>query len=261
MNANQYYGNSNYGGVNDNPYAQGEWKPANLVSDDLESGQGQKFDYEASMRIGFIRKVYGILSVQLIITTLMCFISMSSTSFATFQKTHPGLMWLSLIFNIAIILAICCIPGLSRTVPTNYILLMTFTFFEGYMVSAICGMTDPKLVIMAASMTCAITIALTIYAFTTKTDFTLCGSLLFIMLCCLFLLSIFSLFFKFLHVVVSALGIFLYACYLVYDTQLLLGNKENSIDIEDYIYGALMLYLDIINMFIYILDLLRTFSK
>jgi hypothetical protein len=37
----------------------------------------------------------------------------------------------------------------------------------------LCGLSDPKLVLMAAIMTMAATVSLTIYAMTTKTDFTM----------------------------------------------------------------------------------------
>ncbi len=260
MNANMYYNNNcgNYGALNENQ----QWKPANIAENqDLESGHNDhKMDYEASMRLGFIRKVYGILSMQLILTTFMCAVSITSKSFAHFQQTHPAFIWVSLIGSIIVLLAICCIPGMSRTVPANYLLLFAFTFFESYMVSAVCSTTNPRIVLMAAAMTCAITIALTVYAWTTKTDFTVCGSMLFIASCCLLIMGIFAMFFKFLHVVVATLGIFIYAIYIIYDTQLLIGNKENALDIEDYIFGALMLYLDVINMFLYILQLLKYFD-
>ena len=44
--------------------------------------------------------------------------------------------------------------------------------------------------------------------------------------------------------------------YLIYDVQLLIGNKQESIDMDDYIYGAVAIYLDIINIFIYLLRIL-----
>ena len=45
--------------------------------------------------------------------------------------------------------------------------------------------------------------------------------------------------------------------HFVYDTQTIVGGKGRiELDIDDYVYGALMLYLDIINLFIYILSLL-----
>jgi len=43
--------------------------------------------------------------------------------------------------------------------------------------------------------------------------------------------------------------------YLVFDTQLMLGGKHRyALSPEEYIFAALNLYLDIINMFLYILS-------
>ena len=41
--------------------------------------------------------------------------------------------------------------------------------------------------------------------------------------------------------------------FLAVDTQLLLGNKELALSPEEYIFAALNLYTDIINIFLYIL--------
>lgn len=41
--------------------------------------------------------------------------------------------------------------------------------------------------------------------------------------------------------------------FLAVDTQLLLGNKELALSPEEYVFAALNLYTDIINIFLYIL--------
>ncbi len=42
---------------------------------------------------------------------------------------------------------------------------------------------------------------------------------------------------------------------MVVDTQLLLGDKDLSLSPEDYVFAALNLYLDIVQIFVYILEL------
>ena len=69
---------------------------------------------------------------------------------------------------------------MARQVPTNYILLGIFTLSESYIVSFICGLTNPEVVLVAAIMTLGITCSLTYYALTTKSDFTMAGATLFI---------------------------------------------------------------------------------
>jgi len=127
------------------------------------------------------------------------------------------------------------------------------------LVSAVTTGYDPKVVIMAAVMTVAMTLALTLYACTTKTDITMKGSALFIALCGLCLLTIFGWFFPYnsiVSVIICVFTICLYGVYLIYDTQLIMGGKKHQLSMDDYIIGAMMLYLDIIVIFLEILSLL-----
>lgn len=71
--------------------------------------------------------------------------------------------------------ALICVRKLARTVPTNYILLFLFTFCEAYFVMFAACIFEPKVVGIAALFTSAVCIGLTIYALTSKTDFTYGG--------------------------------------------------------------------------------------
>lgn len=44
--------------------------------------------------------------------------------------------------------------------------------------------------------------------------------------------------------------------FLAVDTQMLLGNKELALSPEEYVFAALHLYTDIINIFLYILAII-----
>jgi FtsH-binding integral membrane protein len=41
--------------------------------------------------------------------------------------------------------------------------------------------------------------------------------------------------------------------YIIYDTQLIVGEKSEKFSIDDYIFASVCLYVDIIRMFLYIL--------
>ena len=162
-----------------------------------------------------------------------------------------------------ILIVTCCSPKQLQIVPRNYIILLIFTLCEGYIVSVICAMSNPRLVFMAALMTLAMTVALTLYAFTTKTDFTVCGGMFFIIGAAFFMFSLFAMFTKnnLLHIILSALGCILYGIYIIYDTQLIMGGKSQEISYDDYILGALLLYTDIIGLFLQLLELLQRLNK
>ena len=53
---------------------------------------------------------------------------------------------------------------------------------------------------------------------------------------------------------IGAAGAFMFSLYLIYDTQMMMGGKHKyALDPEVYIFAALNIYLDVINLFMYIL--------
>ena len=57
-------------------------------------------------------------------------------------------------------------------------------------------------------------------------------------------------------------GALIFSLYIVYDTQLMMGGKHKySLDPEEYIFASLNLYLDIINLFMYILMIVGASSN
>ena len=64
-----------------------------------------------------------------------------------------------------------CFPGMSTNYPLNWILFSIFTLSESYLVSFICTLYDPDVVLNAAMATLAATLGLTLYAIKSKKDF------------------------------------------------------------------------------------------
>lgn len=113
---------------------------------------------------------------------------------------------------------------------------------------------------LIAALICAVVcLGLTIFAFQTKLDFTICGSSLFVLLLILLVASSILMFFpgRIVSVVYSSLGVLVFSLYLIYDTQMMLGGKHKlSISPEEYIFAVLTIYLDVIQLFLHIIHLL-----
>lgn len=88
------------------------------------------------------------------------------------------------------------------------------------MVSSICLNYSIEKVLLAATLTCFITVGLTIYSILTKTDFTIMGGILVVLGFGFLGLLFVGIFLKnsFYHKIVSFLGVILFGFYLVYDT-------------------------------------------
>lgn len=101
-------------------------------------------------------------------------------------------------------------------------------------------------------------VGLTIYAIFTPTDFTIKWGIVIVILIAMLMLGIFSIFIwsPFLTNLYCCLGVICFGIYLVIDTQLIIGGKRLELSMDDYVVGALILYIDIIQIFLYLLQLL-----
>mmetsp|Transcript_3897 Transcript_3897/g.8946 ORF Transcript_3897/g.8946 Transcript_3897/m.8946 type:complete len:269 (-) Transcript_3897:151-957(-) len=234
-----------------------------VSSSEGEAYKGPVSAAEAHIRMGFVRKVYAILSVQLVITALI------ATPFALFcdkfwVKEHIVFFYLALAGSVAAVCAISCCQQAARTFPTNYALLFTFTVFESIVVGFVISMYTLPSILLALAATSVTFFSLTVYACTTKSDFTGMGPYLYAGLLALmgfgFVISMVSMFAgvpSWMTTIQALFGVLLFSFYIVYDTQLIMGgNSKHSYDIDDYVFAALNLYLDIINLFLYMLELM-----
>lgn len=104
--------------------------------------------------------------------------------------------------------------------------------------------------------------AMSLYGYTTKKDLSGWGSILFMGLIGLILASIVNFFLNstMLYWIVSYVGVFIFAALTAYDMQKIkamniIGNEGTEEDHKEAILGALTLYLDFINLFLYLLRL------
>lgn len=231
---------------------------------DPYGGAGEDFGLSNKLstntRLAFIRKVLGILAAQFALTAIGVTIAVTNRAQSLpFFHRHMELMIIAVIGYLVTLYALACYKSVARAVPTNYILLTIFTSCMTYMVSATCSLYDPEIVLAAAVLTAATVGALAIYAITTKTDFTYCGGAMwaffFIVMTgtmlCIFMRPGFR-----VRILLSCLIIFMCCFYIIYDIQLLVGEKSHEISIDDYVFCAMMIYVDIIRLFIEILRVL-----
>lgn len=164
---------------------------------------------------------------------------------------------MSIIAFVVSIVLICCY---GRSVPINYILLFIFTFCESWAVAGLTAYYDKNTVMLAGGATALTTVALTIYAWRTKTSIEVFGALAFVICLAMIPIGIISWFVGGgMRVLYLCLGVLLYGLFLIIDTIMIVGGKPASgqaCSMDDYVIGAMMLYLDIIMLFIYLLRLL-----
>lgn len=218
------------------------------------------FDFDdRTIRHGFIRKVYSILMVQLSVTLAFIATFLYHEPTRRFMHSHIELFYISLVLVFVCLIVLACCGEVRRKSPHNFIFLGIFTLAESLVLGVSASVYDSEAVLMAVGITAAVCLALTLFAFQTKWDFTVMGGVLFVAVIILMVFGIVCIFVKgkTMTLIYASLGALIFSVYLIYDTQLMLGGKHKySISPEEYIFAALNLYLDIINIFLYILTII-----
>lgn len=117
---------------------------------------------------------------------------------------------------------------------------------------------DPITILIAATMTVGVTLGVTAYACLTKKDFTTCYGVMFGLLVGGIFFAIFMGIFyqsRSTQILVCLIFIVIYTFYIVIDTQMIAGGRRYELSYDDYIIGAMCLYVDIIGLFLYLLRL------
>lgn len=123
----------------------------------------------------FIIKVYALVFVNLLFTTLCCAAAMWIPAVQDFMKKHWYLHWIALIVGVTLSCFLSCscfkmCTACQRKVPYNYILYFIFGAAYSYMVAGFCSYYDPVPVLCAGATTMAMTFGLTVVAFVMKDD-------------------------------------------------------------------------------------------
>ena len=150
-----------------------------------------------------------------------------------------------------------CSPSLRLSFPHNYLALFGFTVFLSFFTGVIVARYNALTVLIAVGVVSILVVALSVFASQTRVDFTTMHSMLFTLLVGLIVMGLLSVFFysDFLRVVYATLGAVVFSAYLCYDVQLLMGGKTYSLGPGEHVVGAMVLFLDIINLFLMILQL------
>ncbi|KAM3614175.1 uncharacterized protein V6R79_011112 [Siganus canaliculatus] len=223
--------------------------------------ENQNFDFgldNKSIRRAFIRKVFGVLTVQLLVTFAFVAVFTFVGEVKAFVMVNTWTYFVSYAIFFASVCAISCCGELRRRHPWNLVALSILTLSMSYMVGMIASFHETESVVMAVGITAVVCFTVIIFSLQTKYDFTSCHGVLFVCLIVLILFGFLCIFIRdrILHIVYAGLGALLFTCFLAVDTQLLLGNKELSLSPEEYVFAALMLYTDIINILLYILAII-----
>uniref|UniRef100_A0A8C1CPM0 Transmembrane BAX inhibitor motif containing 4 n=1 Tax=Cyprinus carpio carpio TaxID=630221 RepID=A0A8C1CPM0_CYPCA len=155
--------------------AAGEKYPRSSIEDDFNYGTNVA-TASVHIRMDFLRKVYTILSLQIIVTTAVSALFMLCNPIKNFVHESPSLVLISAIGSLILLLALAVY---RHQHPINLYLLFGFTLLESLSVATAVTFYEYNIVLQAFVLTSAVFLGLTAYTFQSKRDFSKLGASLF----------------------------------------------------------------------------------
>ena len=197
----------------------------------------------------FIKKTYQLFAASLIAATTGAYIGMQMA------PAIASWYWGLVILEFAMLFGLY----LTKSKPgLNLFMLFGFTFMTGLtltpLLSAVLALPAGASILTNALLLTAVSFGgLSLFAINTKRDFTTLGKFLFIALIIMIVAGLINIFLgsPLLQTLLAAAGSILFSIFILYDTQnIIRGNFATPVE------AAIALYLDILNLFISLLQLL-----
>jgi modulator of FtsH protease len=204
--------------------------------------------------VSFMKQTYQLLAASMI--------AAAAGAYVTMPYAEAVIQYKWLIFGFELFMLFIGL-GMTRNKPgLNMAALFVFTFVTGIslvpLLASLIGTGNGAVIGNAFLMTSVLFGALSLFAINSKTDYSSWGKPLFITLIVVIIASLVNIFIlqsPMMHVVITAGILLLFSIFTIYDTQNIAnGAYDSPVD------AAVSLYLDFLNMFTALLQLLGIFG-
>lgn len=212
----------------------------------------------------FITKVYGWMSFALLITALVAMYT-ASTPELLFIIVGNRLLFIGLLLGEVLLVGYLAVAVKKMSAATATATFIGYSALNGLTFAVIFVVYTFSSIASTFLITAATFAVMSFYGYFTKRDLTTIGNLSFMGLIGIVIASFVNLFFynETVYWITTYIGVLVFVGLIAYDTQKIkamnqIGNEGTEEDRKEAIMGALILYLDFINLF---LLLLRLFGR
>lgn len=229
---------------------------------DVESGSTLLYPTmleSPDLRWAFIRKIYSILTLQLLLTVAVAAVVITVRPISVFFATTGTGLALYIVLILMPFIVLCPLASYHQRHPVNYFLLGLFTISIAFAVGLTCAFTSAEVILESVILTTVVVVSLTLYTFWAAKrghDFNFLGPFLFGAVMVLILFALIQSLFpmgKTSVMIYGCLASIIFCAYIIYDTD----NLIKRYTYDEFIWASVVLYLDVINLFLSLLTVFR----
>jgi FtsH-binding integral membrane protein len=228
--------------------------------DDTLIYQSAEYQQELAIQRTFMARVYGWMTIGLLTTALVALAVASSPTLIKIFVMNSGMRFGLIIANIAIALGF---GFLIHRIPVAVAsaLFIVYSIIIGLMLSVVLLVYTASSVAGTFFITAGMFGAMSVYGYVTKRDLSGLGTFLMMGLIGLLIAIVVNIFLQssMMHWIISFAGVLIFTLLTAYDTQKIKqsyanGEAGSATYKKTALHGAFELYLDFINLFIYLLQ-------
>jgi len=225
----------------------------NYIQGHSQEGAYEEVRSQSSMAV-FIKQTYQLFAASLLAASAGAYVGIGMAGFVA--SWYWGFVILEFVLLFGLYAA-------KRKAGLNMMLLFGFTFLSGLtlapLLSNILGIKGGASIVANAFILTTVAFGgLSVFAMNTKRDFSAMGKMLFITLIVVVVAGLINIFFQspILQLAIASISSILFSAFILYDTQnIIRGAYETPIE------GAIALYLDFLNLFVSLLQILGIFGS
>lgn len=209
----------------------------------------------------FLAKMYGLMALAVFVSAVTAYLTMTSykVPVMTFFGAHPAMLWLTLLVPVGLSMGISFKATRNPVAGTIMLMLLAITY--GFVFALIAGFYTGSTIATAFVSAAAIFVGMAVIGTTTKRSLDNIGAYARAALIGLIVALVVNLFLQnpMIDYVFSIIAVVIFTALTAYDAQkmkelyLNYGNQVSATGLATV--GALQLYLDFINLFIYLLEI------
>jgi len=214
--------------------------------------------------VGFMYKVYGYMSLALAVTASVAYAVFKTPAISAYVRSTPWLTIALIILQLVLVIVLSAVI-MRLSFFTAFLLFMVYAMSVGVTFSFLFEVYTTSSIYATFLVTSLMFLITCLYGYFTKADLTSLGSFGFMALIGLIIGGVVNIFLRssMFDFILSAFGVLVFTLLTAYDSQKIkeLGYKlvaSPATRAKVAIVGALTLYLDFINLFLY---LLRFFGR
>lgn len=212
---------------------------------------------------GVMTRVYLWMTAALMLTAATAFLTVSSPALLQLIYGNTAAVWVLMIAELGLVMGVSW--GINRLSPTQAItLFLIYSVLNGLTLASIFFAYSAGTIYQAFAASALTFGGMSLFGYTTKRDLSGLGGLLLMALIGLIIASVINIFWanSTFDAIITYIGVFIFVGLTAYDTQRIKAMSEAAEVYGDAaaprrvaVLGALSLYLDFINLFLYILRL------